>query len=132
MMNRLHPEMQKTVLETVESSDANIALAIRNLMFTFDDFLGVPEASIRELISQLDKKILATCLKGAAEDLKSSFFKCMSSRAADMLKEDMEVLGPIRSSDITKAQQEAVSVARGLEAQGKIILKTAGDEEFVV
>jgi len=116
----------------VESNDANIALAIRNLMFTFDDFLGVPEASVRELISQLDKKILATCLKGAQEELRSHFFKCMSSRAADMLKEDMEVLGPIRSSDITKAQQEAVSVARGLEAQGKIILKTSGDEEYVV
>lgn len=132
MMNRLHPEMQKNVLEAVESNDANIALAIRNLMFTFDDFLGVPEASVRELISQLDKKILATCLKGAQEELRSHFFKCMSSRAADMLKEDMEVLGPIRSSDITKAQQEAVSVARGLEAQGKIILKTSGDEEYVV
>jgi flagellar motor switch protein FliG len=132
MMNRMHPDMQKSILETVETGDANIALSIRNLMFTFEDFLGAPEASIRELISQFDKKTLTIALKSGSEELKAHFFKCMSSRAVEMLKEDMEVLGPVRSTEITRAQQEAVGLARSLEAQGKIILKMGGDDEFVV
>jgi flagellar motor switch protein FliG len=116
----------------VEANDANVALSIRNLMFTFEDFLSTPEASIREIVSQLDKKTLGTALKNASEEVRSHFFKCMSSRAVEMLKEDMEVMGPTRTREIQHAQQEAVNLARSLEAQGKIILKTAGDDEFVV
>jgi flagellar motor switch protein FliG len=91
----------------------------------------VPEAGIREWLGQLDKKTLALALRGASEELKTYIFKTMSSRAAEMLKEDMEVLGPVRSRDVNQAQQEAVAVARKLEAEGKISL--GGDEdEFVV
>lgn len=132
MMNRMPQDLVKSILENVESGDANIALSIRNLMFTFEDFLSTPEASIREIVSQLDKKTLGTALKSASEEVKSHFFKCMSSRAVEMLKEDMEVMGPTRSREIQHAQQEAVNLARSLESQGKIILKTAGDDEFVV
>lgn len=132
MMNRMPQDLVKSILETVESNDANVALSIRNLMFTFEDFLSTPEASIREIVSQLDKKTLGTALKNSSEEVKSHFFKCMSSRAVEMLKEDMEVMGPTRSREIQHAQQEAVNLARTLEAQGKVILKTAGDDEFVV
>jgi flagellar motor switch protein FliG len=132
MMNRMPQDLVKSILESVESNDANVALSIRNLMFTFEDFLSTPETSIREIVSQLDKKALGTALKNATEEVKSHFFKCMSSRAVEMLKEDMEVMGPIRTREIQHAQQEAVNLARSLEAQGKIILKTAGDDEFVV
>jgi flagellar motor switch protein FliG len=132
MMNRMPQDLVKAILENVESNDANVALSIRNLMFTFEDFLSTPEASIREIVSQLDKKTLGTALKNASEEVKSHFFKCMSSRAVEMLKEDMEVMGPVRSREIQHAQQEAVNLARSLESQGKIILKTAGDDEFVV
>jgi len=78
------------------------------------------------------KKKLAVALKGASEDLKNHFFKCMSSRAVEMLKEDMEVLGPIRSREVNTAQQEAVTVARQLESEGKIVLKTEQEESYVV
>lgn len=132
MMNRMPQDLVKTILENVEASDANVALSIRNLMFTFEDFLSTPEASIREIVSALDKKTLGTALKNASDEVKSHFFKCMSSRAVEMLKEDMEVMGPTRSREIQHAQQEAVNLARSLESQGKIILKTAGDDEFVV
>ena len=71
-------------------------------------------------------------MKNASEEVKSHFFKCMSSRAVEMLKEDIEVLGPMRSREIMHAQQEAVNLARSLEAQGKIILKVSGDDEYVV
>jgi flagellar motor switch protein FliG len=131
LLNRMDPVQAKTILEAIEKDDPKVALGVRNLMFTFQDLLGVPEAGIRELLGQLDKKSLALALRGATEELKSFIFKSMSSRAVEILKEDMEVLGPVRSRDVVKAQQETVAVARKLEAEGKISL--GGEEdEFVV
>jgi flagellar motor switch protein FliG len=101
-------------------------------MFTFQDFLEVPETSLRELLGQLDKKGLALSLKGASEELKNHFFKCMSTRAVEMLKEDMEALGPTRSRDVNAAQQEAIALARKLEGAGKMVLKNESEEAFVV
>jgi flagellar motor switch protein FliG len=131
LLNHMDPVQAKLILETIEKEDPKVALGIRNLMFTFQDLLGIPEAGIRELLGQLDKKSLALALRGANEELKAYIFKSMSTRAVEMLKEDMEVLGPVRSRDILKAQQETVAVARKLEAEGKITL--GGDEdEYVV
>lgn len=100
-------------------------------MFTFQDLLSVPEAGIRELLAQMDKKTLALALRGASEELKNFIFKSMSSRAIEMLKEDMEVLGPVRSREILKAQREAVTIARKLEAEGKISLGMETEDEYV-
>lgn len=132
LMNRLELNTSKTILEDIEKEDPKLALSIRNLMFTFEDLLTVPEAGIRELLGQMDKKTLATALRGASEELKNYIFKSMSSRAVEMLKEDMEVLGPVRSREVHKAQLEAVAVARKLEAEGKITLsQEAAEDEFV-
>ncbi len=131
-MNRLEPATCKVILEDIERDDPKLSLSIRNLMFTFDDLQGVPEAGIRDLLSHLDKKTLATALKGASEQLRNHIFKTMSSRAVEMMKEDMDVMGPVRSRDVAKAQQECVAVARQLESQGKLVLKMEGEDEFVV
>jgi len=131
LLNRMDPVQAKVILEAIEKDDPKVALGIRNLMFTFQDLLGVPEAGVRELLGQLDKKTLATALRGASEELKNYIFKSMSSRAVEMLKEDMDVLGPVRSRDVIKAQQEAVAIARKLEAEGKISLG-AEEDEYVV
>jgi flagellar motor switch protein FliG len=131
VMNRLEITTAKSILEGIEKEDPKLALSIRNLMFTFEDLLTVPEAGIREVLGQMDKKILATALRGASEELKSYIFKSMSSRAVEMLKEDMEVLGPVKSKQIHKAQMEAVAVARKLEAEGKVTLNPEGDDEYV-
>jgi len=131
VMNRLDITIAKTILEGIEKEDPKLALSIRNLMFTFEDLLTVPEAGIRELLGQMDKKNLATALRGASEELKNYIFKSMSSRAVEMLKEDMEVLGPVKSRDVHKAQLEAVAVARKLEAEGKLSLTPEGDDEYV-
>jgi len=131
LLNRLDPSSSKTILDTIEKDDAKLALNIRNLMFTFQDLLGVPEAGIREILSQLDKKTLALALRGASEELKNFIFKSMSSRAVEMLKEDMDVLGPVRSREILKAQREAVTIARKLEAEGKISLGMETEDEYV-
>jgi flagellar motor switch protein FliG len=128
LLNRMDPVQAKVILEAIEKDDPKVALSIRNLMFTFQDLLGVPEVGIREWLGQLDKKTLALALRGATEELKNYIFKSMSSRAVEMLKEDMEVLGPVRSRDVIKAQQEAVAVARKLETDGKISLGGEEDE----
>jgi flagellar motor switch protein FliG len=91
----------------------------------------LPEAGVRDLLTQMDKKILATALRGASEELKNYIFKSMSSRAVEMLKEDMEVLGPVKTREINKAQLEAVSVARKLEAEGKLSLTPEAEDEYV-
>ena len=131
LMNRLDVATGKSILEEIEGEDPKLALSIRNLMFTFEDFLTVPETGVRELLGQMDKKTLATALRGASEELKTYIFKSMSSRAVEMLKEDMEVLGPVKSKEINKAQLEAVAIARKLEAEGKLSLNSEGDDEFV-
>ena len=132
LLNRMDPSSGKVILELIERDDAKLAMSIRNLMFTFDDLLGVPEAGIRELLGQLDKKTLAQALKGASHQLRDHLFKSMSSRAVEMLKEDMESLGPVRSKDVLKAQQECVATARKLESQGKLQLKQENEDELVV
>ncbi|MFY9645230.1 MAG: flagellar motor switch protein FliG [Terriglobales bacterium] len=132
LLNQLEPIKSKSILETIEKDDPKMALGIRNLMFTFEDLLGVPEAGIRELLGQLDKKTLAMSLRGASEELKNLVFKSMSSRAVDMLKEDMEVLGAVRAKDVNQAQREIVDVARRLEAEGKLVLSAESQEEYVV
>jgi flagellar motor switch protein FliG len=131
VMNRLELNTAKTILEGIEKDDPKLALSIRSLMFTFEDLLTLPETGIRELLGQIEKKVLATALRGASEELKSYIFKSMSSRAVEMLKEDMEVLGPVKSKDVHKAQLDAVAVARKLEAEGKLTLSPETDDEFV-
>jgi flagellar motor switch protein FliG len=102
------------------------------LMFTFEDLLGVDDVSVREWLGSMDKKTLALALKGASADLKDHIFRAMSSRAVEMLKEDMETLGPVRAKDVAAAQQEAVTLLRKLESDGKVTLKAEGDDEYVV
>jgi flagellar motor switch protein FliG len=132
LLNQIDQDATKSILETIEEDDAQLATSIRNLMFTFEDFLEVEDSGMRELLGQVDKKTLAAALKGASEDLKNHFFKCMSTRAAEMLKEDMEALGPMRSRDVHTAQQEIVNTARKLEGEGKMFLKAEQEESYVV
>ena len=129
LLNRLNAEESKKILETIEDGQPELALSIRNLMFTFEDLVTVPPATIREIVSGVDKRQLALALRGAKDELRAQIFKSMSSRAVEMLKEDMEVLGPVRSREVAQAQQEILNLARRLEAEGKVILKLeTGDE----
>ena len=129
LLNRLNAEESKKILESIEEGHAELALSIRNLMFTFEDLVTVPAATIREIVSGVDKRQLALALRGAHEELRAQIFKAMSSRAVEMLKEDMEVLGPVRSREVAQAQQEILNLARRLEAEGKVVLKLeTGDE----
>jgi flagellar motor switch protein FliG len=132
LMNRLDPLTAREILENIEREEPKLAISIRDLMFTFDNFLEVPEQEMRELMNSIDKKTLMVALKGASEDLRSHFYRTMSTRAVDMMKEDSEVMGPVRSKDVAKAQGEIVAIARKLEAEGKIQLKSEGEDEYVL
>lgn len=132
MLNNMDPTASKAVLEALEQSDPNLAVEIRNVLFTFEDLLTVPESTIRECLGSIDKKTLALALKGASEDLRGHIMKCMSSRAGEMLKEDMEALGPVRMRDVAKAQGDLISTLRAMEAEGKISLRNEEQDAFVV
>src|SRR5579863_2337354 len=131
LLNRLNAEESKKILENIEENQPELALGIRNLMFTFEDLVTVPPATIREIVSGVDKRQLALALRGANDELRSQIFKSMSSRAVEMLKEDMEVLGPVRSREVAQAQQEILNLARRLEAEGKVILKLESGDEML-
>ncbi|MCH8267562.1 MAG: flagellar motor switch protein FliG [Acidobacteria bacterium] len=132
LLNSIEQTYGKSILDTIEQSNPELSVEIRNVMFTFEDLLNVDDHGIRELLSQMDKRTLAIALKGAQDELRAHIFHSMSSRAVLMLQEDMEILGPMRSRDVMKAQQETVNLARKLEAQGKLVLKGGQDEEYIV
>jgi len=132
LLNRLDPTASRGILEEIEEKEPKLAIGIRNLMFTFDDLLTVPANSVRELVNAADKKLLAMALKTADDNLRAQIFQCMSSRAVEMLKDDMESLGPVRGRDVAQAQQELLALARRLESEGKIVLKMEADSDFTV
>lgn len=132
LLNRQDSEQAKKILEQIEESDPEMALNIRNLMFTFEDLVTIPAASMREIVSLTDKRLLVLALRNARDDLKAHVFRAMSSRAVDMLKEDMEVLGPVRTREVTGAQQEILNLARRLESEGKIILKLGQGDDLIL
>lgn len=132
LLNRVPGDQSKVILEKMEEDDAETALAVRNLMFTFEDLVTVPPTSMREIIAEVDKKQLGLALRGAREDLKAHVFRAMSSRAVEMLKEDMEVMGPVRAREVSAAQHEILQLARRLEAEGKVILKIEAGDDLVV
>jgi len=132
LLNRVNQTASKGILEEIEQQEPQLAIGIRNLMFTFEDLLTVPPESIREFVAAADKRILAMALKGGRENLKAHLFKAMSSRAVEMLKEDMDVMGPVRMKDVGLAQQELLALARQLEAEGKMVLKMGADDDLAV
>jgi len=132
LMNRLEPTAAREILETIEAEEPKLAVTIRDMMFTFENFLEVPEPDLRELMNTVDKKTLMVALKGASEDLRGHIYRTMSSRAVEIMKEDSEMMGPVRSKEVAKAQSEIVAIARKLEAEGKIVLKSEGEDEYVL
>jgi len=131
LMNNIDSTTSGEILESLEREEATLANSIRDLMFTFEDFLNVPEAQLRALSGAVDKKLLTLALKGASESVRDHFYSTMSSRAIEMMKEEADQLGPVRSKDVAKAQMDVVATARKLEAEGKIILKSEGGDEYV-
>jgi flagellar motor switch protein FliG len=132
LFNRLERTVSTPVLEAIEAKRPELAVSIRNLMFVFDDLVNVDDNGMREIVQRADKKGLTIALKGASEEIRKRFFGNMSKRAAEMLKEEMEVLGAVRLRDVEKAQQDVVAIARKLEEEGVIVTGAASGEAYVV
>ncbi len=131
LINRMETKAAAAILEKVEGENPALALSIRNLMFVFDDVLLIDDAGMREILQRVDKKALTIALKGTGEELRNQFFRNMSSRAVEMMKEDMDVLGPIKVKDVESSQQQIVSVIRKLDESGVISLKGGGGDEYI-
>ncbi len=125
--NRLDRETMTVMLEQIEASNPALALEIRNLMVTFEDALLVDDLGIREIMQRVDKKILALALKGTMTELQERFFSNMSSRAVEMMKEEMDFMGQVKMKEVTAAQREIVEVLRELDEQG--VINLGGSEE---
>ncbi|MDR1728752.1 MAG: flagellar motor switch protein FliG [Acidobacteriota bacterium] len=131
LVNRMESKTAAAILEKVEDENPGLALSIRNLMFTFDDVLLIDDAGIREILQRVDKKALTIALKGTSDELRTQFFRNMSSRAVEMLREDMDVLGPVKVKDVEAAQQQIVSIVRTLDESGVISIRGGGGDEYV-
>lgn len=131
MFNRLDSGTSKELLEVLEQSDTKLCEQIRHLMFVFEDLLLVDEGAVKELLGRVDRKLLTVALKGTSDKLKDHFMRSMSQRGAEMLREDMEAVGPVKIKEVEGAQQQIIAIVRQLEAEGVLSLKGAG-EQYVV
>jgi flagellar motor switch protein FliG len=132
LFNRLERRRSRSVLEMMDLTKPEIANSIRELMFIFEDIATLDDAAIREIIQRVDKKTISHALKGSNEAQQQQFFRNMSGRAVEMMREEMEIMGPVKIKDVHAAQQRIVEVVRKLEEEGVINTGGGGDEQYVV
>jgi flagellar motor switch protein FliG len=132
MLNRLDSASSREILENIEQQDANVAETIRHLMFVFEDLLLIDPLGLKEVLGKVDRKLLTIALKGTSEQLRNQILGCLSQRGAEMLREDMEALGPIKIKEVEAAQQQIIAVVRQLESEGVVSLKGTVGEQYVV
>jgi flagellar motor switch protein FliG len=132
MFNRLDSGTSKEILEGIEQNDPNLVETIRHLMFVFEDLLLLDVNSVKEVLAKVDRKILTIALKGTSEQMKNHMLQAMSQRGAEMLREDMDALGPIKIKEVEGAQQQIIAVVRQLETEGVISLKGTAGEQYVL
>lgn len=132
LFNRLDSGTSKDILSSIEQQDVNLFDTIRHLMFVFDDLLLIDPQGIKEIVAKVDRKVLTTALKGTSEQLRKWIMDAMSQRGAEMLREDIEALGPVKIREVDAAQQQIIGLVRKLESEGVISLKGAVGEQYVV
>jgi flagellar motor switch protein FliG len=132
MFNRLDSGASKEILANIESHDNTLFETIRHLMFVFEDLLLIDRQGLKEVIAKIDRKVLTIALKGTSEQLRNVVMECMSQRGAEMLREDIDALGPIKIREVESAQQQIISMVRQLEEQGVVSLKGSVGEQYVV
>lgn len=131
IFNHFDRSTERRFIEALELKNPTAAERIRSLMFVFEDLLNLDDQDIQTLLRFLDKSDLALALKGSKDDVGDLFFRNMSERAANILKDDISIMGPVRLREVDAAQQKIVEVAKQLADQGDIFLARAADEELV-
>ncbi|AUO00151.1 flagellar motor switch protein FliG [Bacteriovorax stolpii] len=132
MLNLMDKNTEKNIMSRVEEKDPELAEEIRKLMFTFEDLLYVDDKGIQNLLREVDNGKLVIAMKTAPDEIKQKLFKNMSNRAATLLREDLEALGPTKLSDVEKAQAEMVAKVKELEGQGKAFIARGSDGDSLV
>jgi flagellar motor switch protein FliG len=132
MLNQMDPAIAETILSAVEEENQMLAGNVRDVMFVFEDIISLDKESMKALLAKVDRKLLTTALKGTTGAIRDHFTQCMSQRAAEMMTEDMEALGPVRIRDVQAAQAALVAVVRQLQQQGTIASKKGGSDDYVV
>ena len=131
ILTRMEKKVEQDILMGVEQMDPETAEKIRNLMFTFDDLCMIDNIGIQKILREVKNETLTIALKTATESIKEKIFQNISERAAEMIAEDLEALGPVKLSDVEQAQRSIIKVALRLEEEGQIILPGGGQETIV-
>ncbi len=132
ILNSVDRGTEKNIMDTLEIENIELAEEIRKRMFVFEDIMGLDSTSIQRFIREIDNKELAIALKGATEEVADVIYANMSKRMAEMIKEDMDFMGPVRLRDVEEAQQKIVNTIRRLEEAGEIIISRGGGDEIIV
>ncbi|QEK12279.1 flagellar motor switch protein FliG [Crassaminicella thermophila] len=132
LLNSVDRGTEKFIMETLEIEDVELAEEIKKRMFVFEDIAALDSTSIQRFIRDVDNNELAVALKGATEEVQDIIFSNMSKRMAEMIKEDMEFMGPVRLRDVEEAQQKIVNTIRKLEEAGEIVISRGGGDEIIV
>jgi flagellar motor switch protein FliG len=131
LLGHLENNLDSEIIETIEESDAELAEEIRKRMFTFENLIALDGRSLQMILREVNNDSLTMALKTASEEMKEKIYANMSSRAADMIKDDLEAMGPVRLSEVEAMQQSIVKIAMKLEEEGKLVLGTGGGDELV-
>ncbi len=131
ILNAVDRATEEEVLSEIEEDSAQMAEDIRNLMFVFEDVKDLDDRSLREILKELPNEDLTLALRGASNELKDRIFKNMSERAANMVREELEFMGPTKLSDVEQAQQNIVKIVRRLESEGKIVINHGSSDVFL-
>jgi flagellar motor switch protein FliG len=132
MFNRLDSGSSKEILEAIEVSNPNLVETIRHLMFVFEDIVMIDAIQLKDITAKIDRKVLTVALKGTSEQLRDHFLTTMSARGAEMMKEEMESMGPVRIKEVEAAQQQIIAVVRQLEAEGVVTMKGTVGDQYVI
>jgi flagellar motor switch protein FliG len=132
MLNIMDKTTEQSIMARVEERDPQLAEDIRRLMFVFEDIVFIDDRGMQTLLKEVPNDKLTVALKTAPEEIKEKIFKNISKRAADLLREDLQAMPPVRLSDVETAQQEIVNVAKRLETEGKILISRGGGEDALV
>lgn len=132
ILNTVDRGTEKHIMETLEVEEPELADEIRKKMFVFEDILLLDDRAIQRVLRDVDNNDLAIACKGSGEEVQNAIFSNMSKRLAEMIKEDMEFMGPVRMKDVEEAQQKIVNIIRKLEDSGEIVISRGGGDEIVV
>jgi flagellar motor switch protein FliG len=131
ILNNVDQASERDIMGQIEELNAGLAEEIRQLMFVFEDLLALDDRGMQQILKEVANEDMTLALKTASEELKEKIFRNMSKRAADMLREELEVMGPVRVSDVEKAQHKIIQTAKRLEGEGKLVLGGKGDNAIV-